>query len=599
MQKKTVNWTVDQTISRLEILIEPGVIGFYKSIEITEILGVQGRSFTNLLTLVVAEPGEIDGKSRAPVVLNAGVRHHLSGTEWDIAVVRYRLSLKDFIQKLTEFGKSKTWQPSAMRILTGSLTAVPPQFIPADGRAQHPWNEVLKNNFFEGSHVLELFDTTKSYVRHLLADSRRLSELANIVNRYVPIKVDGMSDRLGNVIIQLPVTVMSTAVRGSAEGEHSVTVAWHPDVAPRNVRVTAEVWQDAAVTSFDSVSLSSGKVALQLYSPGGGARTHIWDDEKRVLLSATSPVAFLTSMNLSISVSGHGNERTVREFLLPNFDGDQITQHVALAKSENQTQTIGSLPEKPREPWQSQRIFSESVINLKMRKELVQYGLKSSTPTESQALADPHRIDESDAAPSDTPEVLSQKHAKRLAALEDIRWLIRHHGVEGVWLWDPFLDAKDILRTLFFCHHAGVPLRALTAGKQPPELAKKLETDGLSEREIQQAARAREDQEKSDQATLLESAKGNCHGLHLEFRIRAGGAGWGFHDRFIIFPRTNGSALAWSLGTSINSFGDEHHVLQKVPHGEPISQAFQDLWDELDGKRYLIWKTPGSGDNVK
>lgn len=105
-----------------------------------------------------------------------------------------------------------------------------------------------------------------------------------------------MSDRLGNVIIQLPVTVMSTEVRGSPEGDHSVAVAWHPDVPPRSVRIAAEIWQDSTVTSFDSTVTSTGEANLQLNSPGGGARTHVWDEEKRILLSATPPVTFITSM---------------------------------------------------------------------------------------------------------------------------------------------------------------------------------------------------------------------------------------------------------------------------------------------------------------
>lgn len=117
----------------------------------------------------------------------------------------------------------------------------------------------------------------------------------------------------------------------------------------------------------------------------------------------------------------------------------------------------------------------------------------------------------------------------------------------------------------------------------------------MSARELQRLARARAEKQKSEQADQLEAAKGNCHGLQLEFRIREGGAGWGFHDRFIIFPRAQGSALAWSLGTSINSFGDEHHILQKVSHGEPIAQAFQDLWGQLEGERHLIWKTSTNG----
>lgn len=600
MKKKTIVWDAARTLAKLKELLEPGVVGFYRSVEVTEVLGVQDKAFTNFLTLAVAEPleapSEIDWKS---VLLNGKNRHRLPGTKWDVGIAQYRLSLEAFLGKVAEFGETGQWKPAPIPIQTGTLAAVPPQFVPSDGCDNHPWNGVLKNNFFEGSHVLELFDTTKQHVRLLLDDSRRLTNLANIVGGYLPIKVDGMSDRLGNVIIQLPVTVMSTQVRGSPEGDHFVAVAWHPDVPPRSVRIAAEIWQDSTVTSFDSAVISTGEGKLQLNSPGGGARTHIWDEEKRIVLSATPPVTFLTSMNLSVSVDHAGNGSVSREFFLPGSGGNQFRQALKLIEPAKPQQVIGSTPEAPREPWVSQRIFGESVASLKARKEFVQYGLDE---TKEQEAVNPQAIEVETAENKDiegeetTPEAISRKLERRMAALEDLRWLMEKHGGEGVWLWDPFLNADDVLRTLFFCRHNGVPLRALTAGKKPPCACEKLEIqEGMSPREISRLARERANKEKREQAAQLEAAKGNCHGLQLEFRIREGGTGWGFHDRFMIFPRAHGSALAWSLGTSINSFGDEHHILQKVSHGEPIAQAFKDLWERLEGPKYLIWKTPVIG----
>lgn len=600
MHKKTIVWDVARTLAKLRELVQPGVIGFYRSVEVTEVLGVQGSTLTNILTHAVAEPldapSEIDWKS---VLLNGKERHRVPGTEWNVGIAQYRLSLEVFLEKLAEFGETGQWKPAPIEVRTGTLAAVPPQFVPADGRDHHPWNGVLKNNFFEGSHVLELFDTTKHHLQFLLDDSRRLTTLAKIVGKYLPIEVDGMSDRLGNVIIQLPVTVMSTEVRGSPEGDHSVAVAWHPDVPPRNVRIAAEIWQDSTVTSFDSAVISTGEAKLQLNSPGGGARTNVWDEEKRILLSATPPVNFFTSMSLSMSVDHHGNEPLNREFLLTDSAGKQNIQSLRLIKPVEPGRLIGSSPESPREPWVSQRVFSESVTSLKARKEFVQYGIDEAKHEEAvdQQVAKANGINDEDAEGEETsPDTMSRKYARRKAALEDLQWLMQKHGGEGVWLWDPFLSAEDVLRTLFFCPHSSVPLRALTAGKAPPGRIQKLEAGGgVSARELQRLARARAEKQKSEQADQLEAAKGNCHGLQLEFRIREGGAGWGFHDRFIIFPRAQGSALAWSLGTSINSFGDEHHILQKVSHGEPIAQAFQDLWGQLEGERHLIWKTSTNG----
>jgi len=599
MHKKTTVWDVTRTLAKLNELTKPGVVGFYRSVEVTEVLGVQDKALTNVLTLAVAEPleapSEIDWNS---VLLNGkDRRHRLPGTEWDVGIARYRLPLETFLKKVADFGETGQWKPAPISIQTGNLAALPPQFVPADGSDRHPWNGILKNNFFEGSHVLELFDATKQHVRPLFEDSRRLSNLAKIVGQYLPVQVDGMSDRLGSVIIQLPVTVMSTEVRAYPESDHSVAVAWHPDVAPRRVRIAAEIWQDSTVTSFDSATVSTGEAKLHLNSPGGGARTHVWDEEKSVLLSATSPIAFFTSVGFSsVSIDYLGTGLAKREFLLPGVGGSHLAQSLILKEPIKSQRIIGSTTDAPRESWVSQRVFSESVSSLKARKEFVQYGLNE--PKEQEA-AEQHATKVSTANDEDaededaTPESISRKLARRMAALEDLRWLMATHGEEGVWLWDPYLNATDVLHTLFFCPHKDVPLRALTAGKKPSGSdQKRKDEEGNSQRDRGRLAREREATEKRELTEQLEAAKGNCHGLQLEFRIRRGRAGWGFHDRFIIFPRAQGSALAWSLGASINSFGYEHHILQKVSHGEPIAQAFKDLWEQLDGAKYLVWKTP-------
>ena len=94
------------------------------------------------------------------------------------------------------------------------------------------------------------------------------------------------------------------------------------------------------------------------------------------------------------------------------------------------------------------------------------------------------------------------------------------------------------------------------------------------------------------QNARLTNLKSNFRGLDLEYRIRTGSAGWGFHDRFLIFPTAERAAQAWSLGTSVNSLGDRHHILQQVGDGQRIRDAFAELWDALDQPEHLIWKTP-------
>lgn len=591
MLKKTIDWDLARARAKLIELMEPGVLGFYNSVEITEILGFEGKKIFNVLTVAVAEtaeaPSEIDWNA---IRLNQD-RLKLPKVSCSFGVMRYRLSASDFLQRVTECELSGHWKTSNADITFGALAATPPQFIPPDADQPHPWNGILKNNFFEGSHTLELFDTTKEHLRFLLDDSRRLTQLAKVVGQIVPIKLDGMSDRLGNIIIQLPVTVFSTVVRNSPGGEHRLGIAWHPDVTPRKVQITAEILDDAALSSFDSAVITTGEATLELNARGGGGRIRIWDMEKRVLLGATPAMRFFTSIRMSMRIAGEGVSAKNRKFRFTNFAGNECEKTIFLKEPSEPGQLIGSPPERPREPWVAQRVFSDSISSLRARKEFVQYGLDAD-PNPPQAPVTATDVQAAGTGQEGPPVDAQPKLKRKAAALEDLHELMRQHGNEGVWLWDPYLNADDVLRTLFYCPHDGVRLLALTAGKTISDSTKTREDqEPIDERERRRQAREKAKRVKRLQAEKLESAKGNCLGLELEFRIREGGAGWAFHDRFIIFPRAQGSALAWSLGTSINSFGAEHHILQKVTHGEAIAQAFQDLWGQLQGEKYLIWKS--------
>ena len=154
--------------------------------------------------------------------------------------------------------------------------------------------------------------------------------------------------------------------------------------------------------------------------------------------------------------------------------------------------------------------------------------------------------------------------------------------------------AEDVLQTLFFNPHRYSDLRALSNGitcESP---------DGDEDDDIgtpspagAQAVSSVVDRSitwKGEQREILDTCCGNREGLKLEFRLRRKGAGWKFHDRFLIFPKEEGGALAWSLGTSVNSLGSSHHILQKVSNGELVKNAFLSLWDCLGEDDYKVWE---------
>lgn len=167
--------------------------------------------------------------------------------------------------------------------------------------------------------------------------------------------------------------------------------------------------------------------------------------------------------------------------------------------------------------------------------------------------------------------------AEHQQALCDIRTLLERHGQRGAWLWDPFIDYQDIINTLFFCPYHGVVLRALGSYKNV-----KNNPTGKPE--------SFEDWLCQQRSGFTEPGN-NYYGLHLEFREQYGTQGWPFHDRFLIFPRSDEASLAWSLGCSVNKMG-EHHILQQVTNGQMIADAFDELWDVLDDDTHRVWKWP-------
>lgn len=149
--------------------------------------------------------------------------------------------------------------------------------------------------------------------------------------------------------------------------------------------------------------------------------------------------------------------------------------------------------------------------------------------------------------------------------IEDLRRLIRENGKNGVWLWDPFLSFNEIVNTLFYCPFGGVALKALGS--------KKLDKDELN-----------------NQKDLFSNLNSNFKGLNLEFRIQQSKKA---HDRFLIFPGNSKryeQPKVYSLGTSLNSFGHNYHILQEVLHPQAVVRVFNKIWEE--SKENSIWKYP-------
>jgi hypothetical protein len=268
----------------------------------------------------------------------------------------------------------------------------------------------------------------------------------------------------------------------------------------------------------------------------------LWDPAAEVAMGAVAPTFYLRGINVDMHLVSDNS----RSFKIPLSDNDLLDQEVALF-AHSTPMSIGQTGPDPIDAWSSRRLYQEDLDQKTAQKVFVQYGRNAGSSL--------------------------MEHERALA---DIRSLISRHGIHGVWLWDPYLSATDVLKTLFFSSRSGVILRALSAGERF--------SDGQPRQTF--------DDWRAQQLRTIENCKGDQRGLNLEFRVRVGSEGWQFHDRFLIFPKTGEASLAWSLGTSVNSLGRKHHILQQVSDGQMVANAFNELWEKLTKPQHILWKVP-------
>nr|MBD2222859.1 hypothetical protein [Calothrix sp. FACHB-1219] len=291
-----MSWSIPEQVAHLQNLLSPGVLGTYRSFEVTELVGFQpNQAPHNFFSLLVAEHAPAPPASRGTDSFISGESPlRLRGTDWKFGVLRHRISLQQGIDALVRYDNTKVWSPVDEALGVGELRPAPPQFVPADGSGAHPWNGLLKNNFFEGSHVVELCDEEKPQVLFLLQQPELLADLAAQVQQYVP-GIDGLSDRLGNVLFQVPATIVSFGIRGSAHGHITLSPAWHPTATPRPLRVSFERYRDGTVDDFAAGPIQCAVTNFPLHVPNGGPRYVVWDDAHQVVVGASAPTTFITS----------------------------------------------------------------------------------------------------------------------------------------------------------------------------------------------------------------------------------------------------------------------------------------------------------------
>lgn len=563
----------------LEKLTQRGILGFFNWVEVTSVLATHKPSrrtvnvFTHLVTV------ERTGLPRSPEKLLPIKFSKLS--DWSFGVTQHSVPLATLSGKLGDALKNKQWVEQKGCLTFGTLRYQGHWFAPPAGCSPDaPLNRLLKNNFWNGSHVFEWAPEDKSDFLPFFEKPPLLQALSTGIAEHLPIQLAATSDKLGYLILQIPVACLVSDYRGTGrvDGDVICDVNWHPDVAPRPIVITAERWHDGLLSHASAPLTNSGHALLSVQYGPRCLKSVIRDQEHDVVLG-TMEVNIIGSIHMGM----HVQNPIPRAFTVPLRVSGGTSRDESVQVNSVQRSVSGNPNRLAHFDDTRKRIYREEMRVLRERREFVQY-----------------RADDKD----DNGQALDRE-LRHLRALGDIRYLIQHHGEKAVWLWDPYLDAIDVLNTLFHCPHAEAEMRALTGAEQVNDSAEPNEPNhSLWTKLLAAFARrfGRGPQTKAKltkkemfvitERNLLKQSVSNLGGLRFEFRAKIGVAGFAFHDRFLIFPHAEPEPQAWSLGISVNGLGKEHHILQKVPNGRLIADAFQELWDDLNLPEHVVWKAP-------
>ena len=547
-----------------ETLTTAGNIGFYNSCEVTEIFLYRksDNAVFNFFTLAVFEEKPYDGLNKDFLGKRIAVND-----EYNLGIQCYWFTIAEAKTKFETLKTENKWSADGKYFSQfPQLKYLPKQYVPSiEGNRV---NHILKNNFHNGSYTIEFFDEIKSNISFILKiDSlSKYNELCEKIKEHVPIDLSVVRDRIGNFIFQFPVTLIESHSKAlpTCDGV-DMNFSWHNSFSNTSI-------PDCLIqveSTFDKNYMGS---TITEYNKTNNQQIIIGnlDQINHIKIWRKEPSLILSTFNGTY----------IRGF---NFGMGMVNPEPRIFELDGTTVTV-QVTSKER------------------------HRNKKKTPTYTDYIA------------NNLYDGEKKLLEKRLAfkqynnylteiALNDIRNLIREKDENGVYLWDPFLTSIDILNTLYYSSTASVEIRAI--GAYNKSIRKIYDVDNEIKKPVSFWENLKEQissffgNKKETQSDplwkehinrnklKLENPNHNNYGLNIEFRMQHSNYGWAFHDRFLIFP---GSELkrpqVYSLGTSINSYGNTHHILQEVSHPQPVVDAFNELWNKLNHPDCLIWKFP-------
>lgn len=514
-------------------LIQEEILAKYTGFYVTSIVASRESESYNMLTLIEAtDEKDFTPQKFQPFSL-------FEKKEWRYMVTKHGMIVESIGKKISEASRQGEWKEEEKSLKFGRLEFlgswyVPPAMQVSEGFPTSPISMMLRGKGEEGAHIWEWSDSSGMLYSKLVDNPQLLKEISQRIKNHSNILIDEITDKISNLIIALPVKCLKCEIEGIKGTLDKIRVhpCWLNGTKPRPLQLIA--WKER--DGMQSIAIENARedgTFVVANNDNKKQRIALYDVSNRIILYETG-TTIMRSITAKFSLCVRGTticrlfkkEGTIEKIRLP------INQKIQTGYTEP---LVLDAPLR-------RRLYQRSLEKLIEKKLFIQY----------------------------CPTGAEHRDALHKQAIEDIRSLITKYGERKVYLWDPYLSANDVLETLFYNKNSGAQMRALTRLKS---------SEGTHKSEL---IRQYHD--------ILDAACIKPFGLNIEFRASANSPNADFHDRFLMFPDFEDEPLVWSLGTSVNSFGREHHIFQQIQHARPIIDAFEGMWDKLQNERNLIWK---------
>ncbi|MCB9309406.1 MAG: hypothetical protein H6567_05030 [Lewinellaceae bacterium] len=442
---------------------------------------------------------------------------------------------KEWIDQFLKTVPSRNLFDGKTSIVIGKLQQLNRQFV--SGIVSENLNSILKCCY--GNYVFEYFDAEKEKVNFIL-DNFEYFDNINSNLKVHKLDLSEIPERLGNILVVFPNGLIVETKRFN---DTDIEIKWHPKVENDMNGIYLLNRDSETLKDFEIFNFQENQI---IFTERKYQQLFKLIDIKRnlVLLDGHNCKEFLA---LSLSISRQLDEQ--RKFA----DG---TPPISIGKSPGISQ-IGHII------FNIDPIVRKFQTKLKIRKnekDLIyqQYGVSA-----DQTIA-----------------------SKRSSAISHLIKLIEENGQKGVWIWDPYIRAEDIIELIVKNHKYDSHVKILGSKKI---YTSGNEISGLDEKKNNET---RKENWFNKNKKLLEDYSDN-YGLNLEFRCAHSNSFSLFHDRFLIFPSVGlfNDAKVWSLGISVNQFGIEHHILQEVGFPDYIVKAFEKFWNQFENPENLVFKS--------